>query len=81
MRNTATNNSPRQRDSTNRRLGTKHLCEATGATMHTMRQWLRRHYGRHPFGWQLWLFTREEAEAIVAAYKKKRATNGRASST
>jgi hypothetical protein len=77
MRDTATNGSPRKPNSTDRRLGTKYLCEATGSTMNGMRQWLRRHYGRHDC-WQLWLFSQEEAEEII---KKKRVTNGRASST
>jgi hypothetical protein len=76
MRNTATNDSQRQPNSAVKRIGTKHLCEATGSTMNGMRQWLRRHYGRHDC-WELWLFTEEEAAEII---KKKRPHNGGASS-
>ena len=72
MTNTTNNNSPRQSGSAPRRIGVKHLAEATGCTMLAMRKWLRRRYGRHQC-WELWLFTEEEAAEII---KKKRPQNG-----
>ena len=69
MRNTATNKSPQQ--SARPRIGAKQLAHMMGRPLKQTRRLLRSKFGRHQC-WEQWLFTLEEAEAIVAAYKHKR---------
>jgi hypothetical protein len=78
MRNTATNGSHQQR--TRPGVGVKELAHTLGRTPYGVRSILRRNFGRHQ-SFEIWRISEEDAAYIIKRYKKKRVTNGRASST
>jgi hypothetical protein len=65
-----TNDSYRQQPKT-RRIGAKQLAHALGRPLKQTRRMLRNKVGGHQ-SWKMWLFTEEEAAAIVAVYKRER---------